>query len=153
MKVIFLDIDGVLCMPKQFYPLQKVILAGRRVSNFDEDCLRRLDKIIEATGAMVVISSAWRIDFWEPAEFDLLKEHFKNQGSIVNLIGHTPYDNERIRGREIQTWLNEHPDVEKFIIIDDSDDMEHLMPRLIRTKFYDGIQDEHVEMAIKMLKE
>lgn len=152
MKIIFLDIDGVVCIPRiHGGALQRFNLNGRMAQEFNIDCVQRLNKIIESTGALVVISSMWRIDFWSDEEFELLKNFFKEQGVIGTLIGHTPYNDERIRGREIQEWLNGHPDVEKFVIIDDCDDMEHLMPYLVQTRFYGGIEDDHVERAIAML--
>jgi len=153
MKIIFLDIDGVLCIPGHFGPIETRNLGGHMVHTFNTDCVQRLNKIVDVSGASIVISSAWRIDFWASEEFEMLKEFLKSQGMTGNVIDHTPYDDEGIRGREIQTWLTEHPEVKKFVIIDDSNDMEHLMPYLVRTQFFHGIQDEHIDAALKMLEE
>lgn len=53
MKVIFLDIDGVLnCVTSKSY-------CGMYVG-VDADKIRRLARIVEETGAKIVLSSDWR---------------------------------------------------------------------------------------------
>lgn len=47
MKIIFLDIDGVISTEKSHYTL-------------DKDACDLLGKIIDATDANIVISSSWR---------------------------------------------------------------------------------------------
>ena len=55
MKVIFLDIDGVLNCSKTHNPrnLPYVI---------DPKLLKRFERLLERTGAKVVLSSTWRYD-------------------------------------------------------------------------------------------
>ena len=55
------------------------------------------------------------------------------------------------RGIEIQTWLDENPGVEKFIILDDDSDMVHLMPHLLQTDGEFGLTNEIADKAIKRL--
>jgi hypothetical protein len=54
------------------------------------------------------------------------------------------------RGDEINEWLSKN-EVESFIILDDDTDMADLMHRLVHTDFPDGLQDEHIEIAINKL--
>ncbi len=117
--------------------------------------VERLNQITEATGAKIVWSSSWRL-FWD---FEDAKQRFPEWGIEAELIGTTP-SMAGPRGNEIQAWLDNHPEVEAFIIVDDSTDMVHLRDRLVRTRFQDdipglvpGLQDHHVEQAIRMLKE
>jgi hypothetical protein len=49
-KIVFLDVDGVL----------HSIFARTESQLFRRDCLQRLKKIIEGTGAKIVLSSSWR---------------------------------------------------------------------------------------------
>jgi hypothetical protein len=61
---------------------------------------------------------------------------------------------ERGRGHEIQAWLDaraRRQTIESFVILDDSADMAHLLPRLVRTPFATGLGDEHVDQAVAML--
>jgi hypothetical protein len=42
-------------------------------------------------------------------------------------------------------------DIESFVILDDDNDMDHLMDYLVQTKMTDGLQAHHVETAIQIL--
>ena len=44
------------------------------------------------------------------------------------------------RGSEIQQWLDGHPEVRDFVIIDDGNDMLHLTPNLVLTDARNGFQ-------------
>jgi hypothetical protein len=53
---------------------------------------------------------------------------------------------------EIKTWLGNHPEVDRFVILDDERrDMGDLSARHVRTTWNDGLLDEHVDRAIAML--
>ena len=56
MKVIFLDIDGVLCIHA---PDGNWGAEGDDV--LSADCCRRLKEILDATGCKLVLSSSWRL--------------------------------------------------------------------------------------------
>lgn len=75
---------------------------------------------------------------------------FRRHGLVGNVIDMTPLSSGP-RGAEIQAWLSKHPDVKDFVILDDSDDMLHLLPHLIRTNNEFGLQDEHVAEVLEKL--
>lgn len=123
----------------------------------------RLNKIIEATDAKVVITSTWRklcgdVSMWN---YFLVACGFKGQ-----VLGTTPILN-TYRGLEIETWLKIYEDehatpktsyyyegkIESFIILDDDNDMLNLKDHLVLTNNKLGLQDEQVEEAIKKLNE
>ncbi|MFA5068205.1 MAG: HAD domain-containing protein [Candidatus Izemoplasmatales bacterium] len=123
MKIIFLDIDGVLnvyCQGRDQY--------GCTFHKHFEDNLRY---IIEQTGAKIVISSTWRMDGLQK-----MQQMWKDRKLAGEIIGITPtvadivekgtfefYDQVE-RGHEIQQWIDEHIDqVENYCIIDDDNDM------------------------------
>jgi hypothetical protein len=56
-----------------------------------------------------------------------------------------------VRGLEIQDWLDNHPGVTDFVILDDSSDMAHLMPKLIQTDDATGLTQAHVAPALRLL--
>ena len=58
MKIIFLDIDGVLNSVR--YDCQRTIDQG----NIDETRLQLIKKLVDATEARIVLSSSWR-KHWE----------------------------------------------------------------------------------------
>jgi hypothetical protein len=153
MKIIFLDIDGVL-NNKESAKLKKVSIPecpcwyGREVHPFDKRCVERLNIITDLTGAKIVVSSTWRLMFEQAPQ--VLVEHMQKMGVTGEVIGQTPRGS-GFRGEEIQTWLDEHKDVEQFVIIDDDTDMLHLFSHLVQTRTTMGIEDEDVDKAITML--
>lgn len=117
MKVIFLDIDGVL----------NVYCQGRDEYGclFHEHLVDNLRWVVEQTGAKIVVSSSWRlsgktsiIEMWDfrklPGE---VIDITPNLSYGVGLNTYTP------RGKEIQMWLDENPEVTNYVIFDDDSDM------------------------------
>lgn len=149
MRVIFLDVDGVL-------NCQTTLQNAKRSDVVDPEMVGRLNKIIEATDAKVVLSSTWRLIFGTDKTFN---DYLIPAGFVGEVIGETPNLNIRIggnipRGREIRAWLKQHPEVDQFIILDDVNNMDGLQDHLILTSFMNedgGLQDEHVKQAIDTL--
>ena len=62
MKVIFLDIDGVLNTSQTFIEIDnEFIKTGKRRIEIDLDRVELLKEIVDATGAVIVLSSSWRL--------------------------------------------------------------------------------------------
>jgi HAD domain in Swiss Army Knife RNA repair proteins len=106
MKVIFLDIDGVLNCSKTPNPRKFPYVVDKRL-------LARLRKLLERTGAKVVLSSSWRLD---PVGL-LAARHWG-----VPFIGICPDKPRSPRCKEILSWLADHPRATRYAIIDDEDD-------------------------------
>jgi hypothetical protein len=106
MKVIFLDIDGVLNCKKTRNPRQFPYVVDKRL-------LRRFNRLLDRTGAKVVLSSSWRVD---PAGLFAAK-HWD-----VPFIDICPDMPKSPRRREVLTWLRLHPKVTRYAVIDDEDD-------------------------------
>ena len=111
MKVLFLDIDGVL-------NCDTTPNSRKFPYVVDEKLLKRLHKILDATDAKVVLSSTWRCD---PVG-RLAAKHFG-----VPYIDVCPDEPEDARGTEMDTWLSRHPEVTRYIVLDDKNDaLDHL---------------------------
>jgi hypothetical protein len=114
-KVVFLDIDGVL------NSLRTALLTNgfphdfseRSMKQFDSFAIQLIQRLCSETGASVVLSSSWRI---------LFKVHEVANGLNLPIIDRTPNFN-AIRGKEIKAWLEKHPGVTHYVIIDDNSDM------------------------------
>jgi hypothetical protein len=106
MKVIFLDIDGVL-------NCTKTPNARKFPYVVDKKLLARLQKLLDRTGAKVVLSSSWRLD---PIGL-LAAKHW-----AVPFIDVCPDMPKSARRREVLRWLSRHPQVTRYAIIDDEDD-------------------------------
>lgn len=123
MKIVFLDIDGVL----------NVIPQGedRYGSIFHREFVDNLKYIIDKTDAKIVITSTWRYD-----GLDTMKQMWKDRNLPGEVIDITPnevflvkkiklyeYYDEVDRGHEIKYWLDNHDDIENYVILDDDSDM------------------------------
>lgn len=169
MKVIFLDMDGVLntnrtiLLREKFVELDDIVIGFNQL---DKEAVAQLNRVTDETGAKIVISSSWRIGCAKPERFNVLVKHLQEQGVKGQVIGRTPIDTEYSpktpagytlftalpRGKEIQLWLNANPGVEKFVIVDDMSDMEHLTNKLVMTAFEVGITKENADNMIELLK-
>lgn len=142
LKVIFLDIDGVMnsCFSKTSTVHENLA--------FDPNCVAHLYKIIAATDAKVVLSSSWRIGETIETISNRVLSHY---GLDKYLIGMTPFqDFECTRGEEIKQWLSKNS-CDSFVILDDDNDMGSYTPYLVRTKTKYGLQAYHVQKAIDIL--
>jgi len=106
MKVIFLDIDGVLNCAKTPNPRKFPYIVDRRL-------LRRFERLVARTKAKIVLSSTWRYD---PAGL------FSARHWGIRFIDVIPDMPGKPRRNEILAWLKHHPRVERFAVIDDEDD-------------------------------
>jgi histidinol phosphatase-like enzyme len=149
MKILFLDFDGVL-NSYSYLRSKKKEKWDRESDSLDPAAIMRLNRIIEKTGAVVVISSSWRRGRSTKQLASLLNE----QGFTGIIIDKTIDDAKgRARGEEIKMWLDEHfSDVEAFVALDDDADMAAVSNNHIKTNlFAGGLLDEHVERAIEIL--
>lgn len=157
-KICFLDIDGVLNSVNFFEEKSqskrwdefkekyenKHIAFG--LANIDPKAVELLNKLTEATGAKIVVSSSWRGD-------SALQTIFTLAGIKEPIYGETPRLYSRYRGQEIQQWLDKHK-CDKYIILDDDlDFFDSQLPYLIHTDWKIGLTENDVDMAIEILNE
>ena len=170
MKVIFLDIDGVLnseewldseeCALNRYIKIDGVPCRN----DINEEHVKNLKDIVDHTGAKIVLCSTWRhIAFYHSPSIHLnhTLNHILNKYglSIMDKIGNTKPPS-FIRPKEIKCWLDNHADVESFVILDDDYnhdeyDMYGIAKHLVQTQFYGkdgGLQLSHVSKAIKILE-
>lgn len=137
MKVLFLDIDGVVNKQENFNPAIK-----NNLYPIDSYCAFLVGRIQLQTGCEVVLSSSWR---HHPEGVQNVSER------VVRLLDRTPSSN-KYRGDEIQMWLDKHPEVDKYAILDDDMDFYvYQAPDYFKTTFQDGLTDEIAEAVIAHL--
>lgn len=148
MKIIFLDIDGVLNSAAFFKKMHNVYVCPD--DKLDPEAIHRLNKIVDTTKASIVLSSTWRIA-WR-SDLPGLQSFFKKNNIHGDVLGITPI-NSNNRGAQIEEWIDCCQDkIESFIIIDDNDDMGRLSKYLVQTSIKDGLQDNHVRDIISKLQ-
>ena len=147
MKVIFLDHDGVICLANnwgsRYKKRQKVgksddnthlLPVELRFDNFDQKAIDLLNRIIDETGAEIVVSSDWKR--W--ADVKEMGEYYESKGIIKKPVDFTPdlslctvhgsnfiwsmkWDLEQCRSIEIRQYLHDHPEITHWVAIDDLD--------------------------------
>ena len=150
MNIIFLDYDGVV------NSLWFQDVNGEPNFNFPSDdkvnntqAIAWLNKLCRETESKIVVTSTWRYA-------DNYKECLYNAGlnKNIEILGKTEKLGTK-RGTEIQKWLDENKklNIEKFVILDDDIDMEHLIDYLVVTDGLIGMTYYAYDKAKKMLKE
>lgn len=140
---LFLDVDGVLNSHSwiQTHP-------ERGFAHIDPSRVAIINRLVDKLNCLVVISSAWRILYSVPG----LKRGLRYKGATFTkrIVGATDSTGS-LRGDQIQRWMNSFPD-HKLVILDDSTDMGHLLPLLVRTNPDTGIVDSDIQKAIAIIE-
>lgn len=160
--VVFLDIDGVLnggwCKEFEFDWTKPEAVAA-------------FNRIMAETGARVVVSSSWRLE----NSLNDIKAFLFDHGidSTIEFIGVTPEIDFEVewhgdllelpdaRIKEIRAWLNQHPEVQHFVVLDDQDirldvnndvksDSE-IESRWVRTIYEEGLTEEQADTAVRIM--
>ena len=162
-KVIFLDIDGVLNTGRWYSKMDRNTPKDKYGYAFDPNAVANLKKIVDETGAEIVISSSWK-------SFGLseLEEMWQDRVLPGKLIGITPntvsdemllnadldhMELFSIRGMEIKEWLSKKGKyVSHYVIIDDMDNMlQEQKSHFVQTNPEVGITEENAVQAISIL--
>ena len=159
-KLIFLDIDGVLNCHYTKDRCDNTI-------GIDDKKVSLLKEIVDKTKAQIVLVTSWK-DGWTPEEnfksgqcelAKYLDNKLATQGLVA--IDKTIEGNPSLRGKGLLRYLELQKEKEinvgKFIILDDEmfDYKEtRLTPYLILTSFnQNGLEEKHVRKAIEMLSD
>ena len=154
MKLIFLDVDGVLnysgCKAR----------SATGCLGIEDEKVKLLRQIIDATRATVILKSTWKTD-WFLSEFieDLpmdgqyLEKQIAKHNVFIRGKTEDPYWEQG--GHGILDFIETSTyNVEQFVILDDEsfDFIElGLENRFVKTSFTDGLLPEHVERAVSIL--
>lgn len=161
-KIIFLDFDGVLntehyqgLLRYQGEPWQ-----DEHGAFFDPNAVKQLRRIIDATGADIVIESSWKY-----LGLDAMKELWKVRnlpGRVIDITPSSVSDEYLLnnldttmlhcKGMEIASWLSEQAEDIRYAIIDDEYViLDSQLPHFILTNPYEGITEEQTNRAISIL--
>ena len=180
MKVVFLDIDGVVATNRSLYkelsnyfgiPVKELNMLGPtemcertglkypRVSMyqwpFDSIAIDNIYRLHQITKCQFVLSSSWRVGRTVKEAHDILSM----KGLKVPILSKTQYLD--TRGQEIKDWIEnifpkQFPDeeIESYAIIDDECyyDIIQLHPdNCVQTTQHSGFSARHLKETIKIL--
>lgn len=153
MKVIFLDIDGVL----NFASCEARAPGG--FIGISEARVKLLRQIVDATGARIVLTSTWKME-WSKDDEECtanglyLTKKLRRHG--LHILDKTKEASPSMRGKGINDWLKKNDHVTDWIVLDDDIfpdyEAEGIMPHLIKTSFSNGGMNENdAAKAIELL--
>lgn len=166
MKAIFLDIDGVLNNNDTTERTPEGYIG------VEDRFIEKLKKIVDATGAVIILSSDWR-DEWHHngihgKDMFYLLDKLKKYGLEIcdKTPGHVKGKGYTGRGREITEYLKKHSGITEYVILDDNDFFDfyqeetckgHVVITVKADKkmgyYYEmGLSGENVKEAIKILR-
>lgn len=142
MKVVFLDVDGVL---------SKFGTKGNGPLGLSKPLMRNLSFLCKTAKAKIVLSSSWRM--FPNARFKLDRT-LRYKG--LKISSSTPViqdGDQKFRQFEIEQWLSEHPEVTDYVILDDIPDyfMKPLADHLVTCDPEIGLTESKVAEALEIL--
>ena len=157
MRIIFLDIDGVL----------NCECSDSRCEGYlgiDDKKAEVLREIVDRSNAAIVLISSWKSGWIrDPLSKDEQSRHAdyldrKLRKHHMRILDKTEDDGWN-RGHGIIKWLSERPNVDSWVVLDDEVFRDYeacgILSHLVKTNFYShygGLQREHIEAALRILK-
>lgn len=118
-RICFLDYDGVVNTPMWNEKGTRCTYnfpSDNKVNNFQ--AVQWLSEACQKFHYDIVVTSTWR---WDPNYKECLINGGLRDG--IEILGRTPNLNGQSRGAEIKKYIEEHPEINYYIIIDDDVDM------------------------------
>ena len=152
MRLIFLDIDGVLNIYSPSYYTSR-LRKDQDTKWVEPHLVERLEWLIEHTDAYIVVSSSWRT-IMDDLKYELEREGFRYWDKV---IGKTPVL--KHRGEEIKAFLDsfEEP-IEAFVVLEDEiedvcgEKCNEIDPRfVVEVDSKNGLTHQNIEKAYEIL--
>jgi hypothetical protein len=163
LPVIFLDFDGPLFSSRAML-LSENDVGSKKPDNLpsmidvmagywkmDPCAVAMLNKIVQITNAEAVISSSWR----GLCEKEDIEKLFEINGLDIQL--HQDWETPNVsiqmrRGEEILAWVEDHPEVDKWVAIDDDKVIGQFNPKhKVLVSSFDGILYKDYKHMLKVL--
>jgi hypothetical protein len=152
--VVFLDIDGVLNSKQWYahnaYSREDISSTERKLweHSIDPNCVQRLNRILQQTGAVVIVSSSWR----KTHALSEIVSILESRGFRGEVEGATSANGALSRTEQITEWLAENrPPGIAYVVMDD--ELPRALPseRVVSPSDQTGLTDKDVERAIAIL--
>jgi len=146
-KVIFLDYDGPM-IPARAHWLGSSRSWGM-FDRFDPCAVAMMNDAIDVTGAKFVISASAGNRGREFNEALFLLNGMRAEDFHIDWV--TDRDIFRKREDQIEHWLDQHPEVKRYAVVDDIDMTERFGERMVCVTYVDGLMSAHRLKLIDLL--
>jgi hypothetical protein len=166
-KLVFLDFDGVLNSSEYAahqYRNDESAQDRMGLDLFDPKAIECMNRIVDATGAKIVVTSSWR--YLGLAKLQKLWNERGLHGEIIGMTSLHVVDelilekgmewleremNGSPRSEEIAHWLKSYNINDNYVILDDMPMPKDLQPHAIQVNPQFGLSDLNVKQAITIL--
>lgn len=151
-RILFLDFDGVLNSDEyEATFIRRLLIADP--DSLDPKCVALIQSLLNVfPNLFIVVSSTWRNHY----SLEELKVILQNKGlkTVNRLLGVTPYLPNSPRSEEIKAWLDSHPEIIQYAIVDDEpNSLQPLKDRLVTTNPESGLKHQDInELVLKLAK-
>lgn len=146
-KIVFLDIDGVLCARRSHLGF----CGEGLMQHLDPVAVKMVHSLLANHGAELVLSSTWR-EFHDKISMTAILQNAGMPTVTWHQNWKTPVSLHGCRGKEIAQWLTESGGDCGYLILDDNDDfLPEQEPFFVKTDFDDGLLYSHYKAADKIL--
>mmetsp|Transcript_60493 Transcript_60493/g.112313 ORF Transcript_60493/g.112313 Transcript_60493/m.112313 type:complete len:240 (+) Transcript_60493:104-823(+) len=146
MRLIFLDVDGVLNSDEDYYTPHYLDVAA----------MQRLARLLERVGnVFIVLSTTWRLN--DVLKGKLMRSLANNGIPHSKIVGQTPNINQHNRTLEIKSWMqrNSVASLKAWVALDDMDlfaqDAMFMAGHFVHIDPHEGLQDHHADEAFRLL--
>ena len=154
MNIIFLDFDGVLNSVASTIAYHHLRGPSKTIysetDRLDPVAIGLLKYLVDATGAEIVVSSTWRLNY-DLQEFkDIFALYGWENAPFVSKTGRGGINS--VRGDEIKEWIETTKAiVDNYVIIDDDSDMlDEQLPHFVNTNGAIGFSLVNLCEALKI---
>lgn len=144
-KIIFLDVDGPLATNDCF--LVTEFKFGKNIYKWNPKCVSILNEVIKETGAVIVLSSDWRIFF----DLITLDDIFKWNEVIASPVAVTDEYKHKFssspdvdRVYQIDRFLKNNQ-IKKWVAVDDMDLKSDIVTNFVHVEGEEGISAEGIK--------
>lgn len=149
-KIIFVDVDGVFNACDDYKVLTTPAFGMWTPWITDLNKVELFNGVLrQAPDTRMVISSTWRLhtkdieDFCRRTRFDPALIHPDWRTDVEMKFNDD-------RKKEVEAWLAEHPEIEKYVVLDDLD-WKFDKSVHVRTRQEVGLTYEHLRLAMQVL--
>lgn len=158
-RLLLLDFDGVLNSDAYFESAgfreattglsDAEVMLTQQAHHLDPARVALVNRLVEALGAAVVVSSSWRLRH----SLDELNTLLASRGATFQAIDVTPrvteYDPTRpLRAREILAYLASLAEPPASVVVLDDDDLQGLVPGHVHLDGAQGLQEAQLDAIV-----
>ncbi|WP_048921335.1 HAD domain-containing protein [Rufibacter radiotolerans] len=149
---ILLDIDGVLVTTPSWRPVES---EADGFMKFNAFATENLKKLMEETGAEIVLTSSHRISYSEQEWRKIFERRGIYSTSVSKINQITTIGTLVSRADEIQEWVNSLIGDETYVVLDDDSSIRGLpnsiLEKCVLTSSFKGLDEEATKKALMIL--